>query len=532
MKSWRLWIITALIAGSYSALLVNVYHLQVQNGTYFAARAASQASLQDSSAGVRGAIYFTDNKGNKIAVATNREFPVIFAVPKEIADVSEAAHALAPVVHMSVEKLSQIFSKKNDTYEELTAKATDEQATQVKDLNIKGVYVDSKYYRYYPSGSLAAHLLGYVGPNNKNGALQGQYGVEAQYDSELRSHDLLLTIDVNIQTQAEKILKNLIDQYHAAGGSVIVEDPKTGKVLAMGSYPTFDPNDYAKYPIKNFTNPAVQAIYEPGSVFKVLTMSAGIDSGKITPNTTFTDTGSLTLNGKTIKNWDLKAHGKVTMTNVIEESLNTGAAFAERTTGNDIFYNYLVKFGLNDPSGIGLPGEVSGKLRNLVNKPRAIDFASASFGQGVSVTPLELVGAVGAIANDGGLMKPFIIDGTAPEQVRTVMSKSAADQVTAMMMSAVRKAEIAQIPGYEIAGKTGTAQVFDPKKGGYGSEYIHSYVGFAPASDPKFLILMRIDKPRGAPLAGLTVVPAFRELAQFILNYENIPADNLPERNK
>ncbi len=527
MKSWRVGLIAAVIVGGYSTLALHMYTLQIQKGSFYSARAASQASLQNSASGIRGGIYFTDKNNNKVPVATNREFPVIFAVPKEIADADEASHQLAPIIGSDAAKLKQVLSKKGDLYEELTAKASDDQVAKVQALHLKGVYVDSRYFRFYPYGSLAAHLLGYVGPNNKNGALEGQYGVEAQYDGSLQKHDLFLTVDINIQTQAEKILKRLIDQYHAAGGSVIVEEPQTGKILAMGSYPNFDPNDYAKYPVKNFLNPAVQAVYEPGSVFKVLTMSAGIDSGKITPKTTFYDSGSLMLNGKTIKNWDLKAHGTVTMTNVIEESLNTGAAFAERTTGNDMFYNYLLKFGLDKPAGAGLPGEISGNLKNLVKHPREIDFASASFGQGVSVTPIELVQAIGAIANGGTLMKPFLVDGTAPQTVRQVMSADAAGKVTAMMMSAVQKAQIAQIPGYAIAGKTGTAQIADLKNGGYGSDYIHSYVGFAPASAPKFLILMRVDKPKGAPLAGLTVVPAFRELAQFILNYYNIPADNV-----
>src|SRR3989344_2389507 len=280
MKSWRVWLIILAIFGSYTTLTLKMYNLQVQKGGYYSARAASQASLQSSASGVRGGIYFTDKNNNRVPVATNREYPLIFAVPKEIGDIDEAANSLAPVLNMSVAKLKELFSKKETLYSELTAKATNEQVAKVEALRVKGIYVDSKYFRFYPFGSLAAGLLGYVGPNDKNGALDGQYGVEAQYNSLLQKKDLFLTIDINIQSQAEKILKNIIDQYGAAGGSVIVEDPKTGKILAMGSYPNFDPNVYAKSPVKNFLNPAVQSVYEPGSVFKVITMAAGIDSGK------------------------------------------------------------------------------------------------------------------------------------------------------------------------------------------------------------------------------------------------------------
>lgn len=213
------------------------------------------------------------------------------------------------------------------------------------------------------------------------------------------------------------------------------------------------------------------------------------------------------------------------MTEVIEQSINTGAAFAEKKTGHDTFYNYLLKFGFGELTDLELPGEISGTLRNLKSSFRDINFATAAFGQGVSVTPIQLVSAISTIANGGVLMKPYILENSSPTEVRRAISEEAAEKVTKMMVSAVDKAEIARISGYQVAGKTGTAQVPDFKKGGYSGEYIHSYVGFAPATDPRFTILMKVDKPKGAPLAGTTVVPAFRELAQFILNYYNIPAD-------
>lgn len=528
--TWRLWLITFVIAVSYSALLFNIYNLQIEKGNYYAVRAASQNRVRDYQAARRGNIYFRDKNDNLIPAAINREYPVVYAVPKEIENPVLAAEKLAPIVKTAQQKIQNSLTKPNDLYELLLAKATEDQVRQIKALAIKGIYIDSQFFRFYPFGELAAHLLGYVGPNETDGTPEGRYGLELLFDGELQKGDLVLTIDRNIQAQAENILRGLIEKYGAAGGTVIVQEPKTGKLLALGNFPAFDPNKYSESPVKNFLNPAAQAIYEPGSVFKVITMSAGIDSGKITPETTYYDTGALTLNGKTIKNWDLEKHGpygRATMTQVIEKSINTGAVFAEKQTGHDIFYNYLLKFGFDRQTGVELPGELSGKLGNLKTSSRDINFATASFGQGIAITPMQIVNAISAIANRGLLMKPFLAETKTPEIIRRVITEETANKVTAMMVSAVKKAEIAQIPGYEIAGKTGTAQMPDLKYGGYSDYFIHGYAGFAPATDPRFTILIKIDKLQGESVAGATVVPAFRELAQFILNYYNIPADNL-----
>ncbi len=214
------------------------------------------------------------------------------------------------------------------------------------------------------------------------------------------------------------------------------------------------------------------------------------------------------------------------MTEVIQNSLNTGAAYAQQLIGKDLFYNYLVKFGFNDKTGIELPGEVSSNIKKLKSSSKDVDFATASFGQGVAATPLAVINAFSAIANGGNLMKPFIIEGTKPQVIQKVISREAAMAAAKMMVAAVDKAQIAKIPGYYVAGKTGTAQVPDFVHGGYlYNIFIDTYVGFAPAYDAKFVILIKLDKPAGGLLAGATVVPAFKELADFLLNYYNIPPD-------
>lgn len=556
--TWRLRTLIVFFAFLYAFLIFNIYNLQINKSSIYVTLAENQELRASALDAVRGNIYFTDKNMNPIPAALNKEYEIIFAVPTEIQQTAEAegnplssiAEKLSVIIGKPAQEIEKQISKKDDQYELLTQKATDEQVQQIKDTNIKGIYITGKDFRFYPSDGLAAHVLGFVSlaSDSKSQPREvetGRYGIELFFNKLLagkpgeakgdtvsepvKGSDVNLTIDRNIQAQAEEILKGLIEEHGAEAGTVIILEPKTGKILAMGSFPNFDPNNYSKFNIKDFLNPAVQAVYEPGSVFKLITMAAGIDSGKITTSTTYVDTGSFTANGRKISNWDLETHGaygKVTMTSVIEHSINTGAVFAEKQTGHDIFYNYLIKFGFNEPTGVSLPGEVRGNLNNL-KQGKDIDFATAAYGQGVSVTPVGLISAISAIANGGVLMRPYISVDDQPQVIRRVISEKTAKTITQMMVSAVDKNQVAAIPNYSLAGKTGTAfvPIFGGK--GYTDQVINTYVGFAPASDAKFIILIKLDKPAGAPVAALTVVPAFRDLAQFIINYYNIGPDAL-----
>jgi cell division protein FtsI/penicillin-binding protein 2 len=527
---------------AYSFLIFRLYNLELVKGGYYTARAESETLASEDLSANRGAIYFTDKNGGVLPAAINKNFPIIYAVPKAIEDPDEAANALAPILNMPVQTLRKIFSKPNDSYEMLEKKIDPSLAAQVEDLNIKGVYTDAVAERFYPMGAVASQVLGFVGPNPKDSGESGHYGIEEFYNSTLESVvsgskniiqgvDVNLTIDPNIQIEAEKILDDLVAANNATGGSVIVEDPQTGKILAMGSTPDFDPNDYSSSSIADFLSPTVQKVYEPGSVFKVLTMAAGIDAGKITPQTTYTDKGTVTVSGAKITNYDLLTHGAygpgTTMTNVIEHSINTGAVFAEAQTGNDIFTNYLKKFGLNEKTGVDLPGEVAGNLNELTPKAPQVAFSTASYGQGVAVTPLEIINAIAAIANGGTLMRPYLNAALQPQVIRRVISTSTAEQVTGMMISAVDKAGVASIDGYSMAGKTGSAFIPDLVHGGYTNKLIDSYIGFGPTSNPKFIAMIRIDTLPESAIAALSVVPAFRDLSQYIINYYGIPPDRI-----
>ena len=529
---FRYTILVIIFALVYGGLIFRLYNLQLVQGAQYLGKIETRKKISLNNFN-RGTINFTDRYKKSIPVANNKEFPIIYAVPKEISQPEKAAEALAPVIGWNKEKLTTLISKPSDLFKLLAAKASDSQIQSVQSLNLKGVYIGYQNFRYYPYANLASQLIGFVGVNEKNDQPVGIYGIESFYNDKLQNNkDLTLTIDRNLQAQTEEILDNLIKKFEAIGGTAIIEEPTTGKILALTNKPDFDPNNYSQAEVGSFLNPAIKSLYEPGSVLKIITMAAGIDSKKITPETTYYDSGSVTLNGKTITNWDNKGHGKVTMTNVIEQSINTGAVWAERAIGHDIFYNYLLKFGLDKPTGVDFSQEQSGNLANLKKKhAQDIEFATASYGQGISVTPLELINAFSAIANGGNLMRPYFNAELKPKVLGRVVSSDAARKVTDMMVSAVEKAEVAAIANYRVAGKTGTALVPDFKNGGYTNDVINTYVGFAPADNPQFVILLKIDKPKGAPLSGLSVVPAFRELAQFVLNYYNIPPDKLSANN-
>lgn len=545
MKSLRSYTVFSGITVAYIVLGLQLYDLQIAKGSFYSLRAATQYRLAGFMEPHRGLITITDKNGDSFPIAGNQPHQVVIAVPREIKDIDAAVENLSPILGMEADTVRAILGKKG-SYQVLLKDPTPEQAAQIAEADIAGIRMDEQEKRLYGLGSLASHVVGFVAPSGDDAAVVGRYGIEKQFEKNLagtagslengtvtdatQGTDIALTLDRQIQTEAEKTLKNLITEKNAEGGTIIVQEPATGKIIAMASAPDFNPATYSDYSLKNLTNPAVQARYEPGSVFKVITAAIGLETKAFTPETTYYDTGALKFDdGKVIRNWDLKAHGTVTMTNVIEESLNTGAAFMQTKIGNAPFYKYLTAFGFADPTGVELPGEVGGNLKNIKTHKADIDFAAASFGQGVAVTPLQMIAAVGAIANRGPLMKPYITLGAEPITVRTVLTKEAADQTTAMMISAVDKARVAHIQNFTVAGKTGTAQAVDLVHGGYTKDVINTYTGFFPASKPKIIILIKLDKPAGAPLAGTTVVPAFRKLAEFIINYYGIPPDNLQE---
>ncbi|MBZ1348669.1 MAG: penicillin-binding protein 2 [Candidatus Liptonbacteria bacterium] len=519
----------------YAVLLANFYHLQLNRGDYFMVRAEAHRRLAFDLEPERGNIFFTDKNKASVPVAVKKYYPLIFAVPKNIVNINETASILAKVLNIEEKKILSRISNKKDPYEIILRKASLEQAQEIQKLNLKGIGISQEPYRFYPNERLASHLLGFVSENS------GRYGIESFYNHILKGEpgvilgekivppkkgeDIYLTIDRNIQAAAEKILGDAVAKHKAESGMIIVMNPKNGEILAMSFLPNFDPNNFGELEVKNFLNPAVQSVYEPGSVLKPITMAIGIETGKITPYTEFVDKGYVTLNNRTIRNWDFRAYGKTDMSKIIEKSINTGIVFVAQQIGKSVFYDYLKNFGLNKKTGIDLPGEVTGNLRTL-RDGRDINLATASFGQGIAVTPIRLLTAINVIANNGLMVKPHLLAGN-QECLGRVISEETSRQVTEMMIAKVDEIRSAQISGYSVAGKTGTAQIPDFQKGGYTDELIHTFVGFAPAYNPRFIALIRMDKGKGPIFASQTIMPAFRELAQFILNYYEVSPDRL-----
>ncbi len=445
------------------------------------------------------------------------------------------------------------------------------------ELKLEGFGFSLAPYRFYPENNIGAHILGFSSYDD-NEEQHGKYGLEGFFDQELfgkygsvsaergagglvivndRQHvqqedgsSLVLTIDRSAQFTSCRLLNEAVARYKALGGSVIIVNPKNGAILAMCSAPDFDPNNFQTVAdIKVFNNPAVFDQYEPGSVFKAITMAAALDKEKVTPETTYQDAGQIMIKGwpKPIKNSDFETfggHGTTNMVKVLEQSLNTGAIFAMQQVGHSDFADYVERFGFGEKTGIELEGESTGDLRSITGlRVKDISAATASFGQGITVTPLQMAMSYAAIANGGELMKPYIVkeiiepDGkryeTKPSVTRRVISERTATILTGMLVNVVEKghSQKIKIPGYYIAGKTGTAQVAAANARGYSNRYNHTFVGFAPAHNASFVILTKIDSPQTSRFAEGTAVPLAHDITKFLLNHWEIKQERAIETN-
>jgi len=343
-----------------------------------------------------------------------------------------------------------------------------------------------------------------------------------------------LTVDYSIQFKAEELLKEAGKDLEIDGGEIIVLDPSSGEVLALANTPNFNPNNYSSFTdFSIFKNGATQRIFEPGSIFKPITMASALEEGKVTPQTTYLDEGKIAIGGWTVSNYDNRVYGEQTMTNVLEKSINTGAVFAEQALGHSAFERYLNEFGFFSPSGIDLP-EIYSQNQEF-KKGYEINYATASFGQGIEVTPVQLVKAFSAIANNGQMVTPFIVKKEGVKETEVLSSKTAA-QLTAMLVSVTENgfAKSARVPGYYVAGKTGTSQVsfsaLGIDKRGYSDKTWQSFIGFAPAFAPKFVILVKLNDPK-TKTAEYSAVPIFQKLAKFIIDYYQIPPDHENSNN-
>lgn len=526
--------------------------------------AEDQHFTQSQVEALRGNIYFSDNS---ILASSNPSFS-LYGLPKTFTkdQILTVSYQLAKVLveeREEVDDLARDFISKlsQDLYwVSLKKNLTFQKKKEIENLNLSGIGFNQTNSRFYPEGSSSAHLLGFVGSDAKGGS-RGYFGLEGFYDGELRGvpgfirnekdalglpiligsflntnakngKDLILNIDRSVQFIVEEQLKAGIEKYGAKAASAVVMDPKTGAIVALVSFPNYDPSKYYDFPKEYYKNSIVADQYEPGSTFKVLVMAAALNENLLKPDTKCDICASpVSLGGFEIRTWNNKYYPDSSMKDVIIHSDNTGMVFTGKKLGLDKFYSYLENFGFGNSTNIDLQDESSPDIRVKKNW-REIDLATASFGQGIAVTPIQMVTAVSALANGGFLMEPHIVKlikdhgsfyEIKPKILRQVLTAAAVDTMKEIMVAAVEEGEakFLKTKGFKVAGKTGTAQI--PVAGHYDpTKTIASFVGFAPADDPKFVMLIRYDQPTSSIFGSETAAPTFFEIAKDLFTYYKI----------
>lgn len=536
---------------------MRLFYWQVVRADELSAMGQAQYDKQVTLTAERGEIKTSDG----YAIAANKLAYLVFANPKEIKDKQSESDQLEKLLDIKSATISALLSK-DKFWVPLKTPIETNQKKQIEAKNLPGVGFQEETLRFYPEASTAANLLGFVGKDDV-GNDKGYFGLEGYYDRQLRGkdglaiitndargkpilanmndstekidgRDLILHIDRRIQFMLDQELKRGIETYGAARGTAAIMDPKTGGILAMSSYPTYDPGDYAHFNDSLYSNPFITYAYEPGSTFKPLIMASALDAGLLQPDTQCTIcAGPVQIDNYEIKTWNNEYTPNSTMTDVIVHSDNTGMVFTGRLLGLDRMLSYLDKFGIGSATGIDLQGEVYPSLHDK-DEWHEIDQATATFGQGLTVTPIEMLTAFSAIANGGKRMEPHVVDkvetpdgnviSIPPKVLDQPISPQTAKVITEMMVKAVDEGEakFAKTPGYRIAGKTGTAQIpvaghYDPNK------TIASFIGFAPADNPQFLMMVVVDRPTTSIYGAETAAPIFFKVAKNILTYYGIP---------
>lgn len=542
-----------------------LYFVQVVHGDAFSKKATGQYVQTSGHIYDRGEIIFTTKEGQPFAGATIRSGFAAAIHPERITDASALFNKLTPLLDLEKEEFMRKAQKKGDPHEQIATRLGSTTSAKISELDEPGVSTYREQWRYYPGDTLAAHTVGFVG--FEENSLVGRYGLERTYEktlqrdtkslyvnffaeifanihstlfesSENRSGNVITHIEPSVQLFLEDVVAETQKEWNSHRTAAIVIDPRTGAIHAMAARPTFNPNTFSSVSnIGVYVNPLVEHVYEFGSIVKALTMAAGLDSGAVTPETEYTDRGSVTYNGETIKNYDGKARGTVDMQTVINQSLNTGAAHVVDEMGTEAFANYMRAFGLDEKTDIDLPNEAEGLIENL-NSDRMLEYATASFGQGVAVSPVAMTRALSVLANDGKLVTPHVAreidyvhgfsEDLKPEEGERVISKESAEAITRMLVTAVDE-ELAggdaEREHYSIAAKTGTAQMAGPNGGYVEGEYLHSFFGYFPAYDPQFLVFFMTVKPHGARYASQTLTEPFMDVADYLISYYDIPPD-------
>lgn len=555
----RIWLIFSFFLLCFAFIYLRLGYLQIVKGTDYKQQALRQHYFEMIIPPKRGDIESEDHT----KLVLNQPSWLIYAEPRRIENKTDFADKISKILEIPKDELYNSLTNQSKYWVPLGYKVPPNKKDEIESLKLTGIGYEKDPSRFYPEASMAAHLLGFVG-KDEFGKDQGYFGVEGYYDKYLRGKDgkllqerdargipilignsqrieaqdgrsLVLWVDKTIQYIAEKSLAEGIARYGAKEGTVIVMDPFTGGILANANYPSYDPAEYYKYTQDSFKNPAVTSSYEPGSTFKVIVMSAGIEDNAVKPMTQINEDGPVKIGQYTIRTWDNKYHGLVTMTDVLIHSSNVGMVYVGQKLGIKRLLFYLHAFGFTEPTEIDVQDEETFNIRPDEDW-KDIDLATASFGQGIAVTPMQMIRAVSVIANGGWLMKPMVVKSITepggknitiqPERIRHVLSSQTAQLVSEMMVATVDQGEAkwAKPKGYRIAGKTGTAQI--PVAGHYDAQKtIASFVGFAPADNPKFVILVTLREPASSPWGSETAAPLFFSISKELFTYYSIVPD-------
>lgn len=562
---FRIRFITGFVIFLSLVLVGRLYQLQITKGAAYKAEGERQYVQTVQDLYERGSIYFTAEDGELVSAATIQAGYLLALDPSHLEDPEAAYTALNAIVPLDHDTFMNKTGDKSKAYVEIDQQVTQGQGDAISALKLRGVKLYRTQWRYYPGNNLAAHTIGFVGYEGND--LVGKYGLERYYEDTLKRNtehlsvnffaelfgdlgklvfnssdntagDIVTTIEPTVSRKLDDVLEEVQKQYHSNYTAGIIIDPHTGEVYALDVAPSFNLNDRTGVPLEVFRNPLVEDVHEFGSIVKALTMASGLDSGAVTPKSTYNDTGCVTEDTFTFCNYDGKARGVVDMQQVLSQSLNVGAAHVASLVGKERFRNYFTALGLGTESGIDLPSETHGLIKNL-QSPRNIEYSTASFGQGIALTAIGTARALSTLANGGVLTTPHIAKlvtftngekkdiGYAPG--KQVFSAQATETLTRMLVTVVDTAlkhGKVKKEHYSIAAKTGTAQIPDPVNGGYYKDrYLHSFFGYFPAYDPKFLIFLYTVEPKGVQYASETLTDPFMELVDFLTNYYRIPPD-------
>lgn len=562
----RIRIVLAFVILIAVGVLVRLYFLQIVNGDDYAQKADRQFASGGSGLFDRGAIYFTRKDGTNISAATLATGFLVAINPQVITDPEKVYGEISAVASSTIthDAFLAAAAKKSQVYIEVAHHLSEEAGKTLAARSIPGVQVLRESWRYYPGGTLAAQTIGIVSYGSGD-TLIGQTGIEANYDgtlsrsgdslyknffAELFSNvgnllvntrdvhegDIVTTIEPEVQTRLEDDIAKVNRQYSSRETGGIIMDPATGAIIAIASYPTYDSNNRQDVDPLLLGNPLVEHVHEFGSIMKPITMTSALDAGAVTPGTTYNDTGCITVNTKTICNWDHKSRGVIPMQQIIMQSLNVGASWVATQLGQDKFREYFTK-AFGEKTGIDQPHEGRSLLSNL-STTEQVNYDNMSFGQGIALTPIQMIRALGAIANGGVMVQPHLvsavrlnsgIDRTVDSSKTVRLFSAEAARETTVMMTALVDEKLengkAKIATMSVAAKTGTAQLTDGHGGYYTNRYFHSFTGFFPSYNPRFIILLYTNDPKGVQYASETLDSTFLDLVHFLINYYAVPPD-------